>query len=121
MGKVRDYINSLPFDEEYYAIFGHRVSLGHIYCPFHTNTDTPAAKYYPDSNCCYCFVCRRSYGTYDLMQTYEPEKIKDLKGSVIMEGESRAISRKRGDLFVSINRDDKIENIVKCIIDETGV
>lgn len=120
MGKVKDYINRMPFDEEYYRIFGRKVSLGHIYCPFHTNTDTPAAKYYTDSNCCYCFVCKKTYGTYDLMRVYEPSRIEELKGSVIMEDADK-ITKSIGNLFVSIDRNCVISDIVKRIIDETGV
>lgn len=40
---------------------------GNIYCPFHLNDDSPAAKYYPDSNLIYCFSENRSYNVVDAL------------------------------------------------------
>ena len=34
---------------------------GNMKCPFHINEHTPAAKYYPDSNCIYCFTEHKIY------------------------------------------------------------
>jgi len=120
MGKVQDYINGLPFADEYYRIFGKRVSYGHIFCPFHANDNTPAAKYYTDTNNCYCFVCKRFYGTYDLMKRYEPERIEEIKGSIIIEDRPMEVKSK-GSVFIQIDRDKDISEIVKDIIDGARV
>lgn len=46
-------------------------SLGrNCFCPFHENTDTPAASLYEDDNqeTLYCFTERRSYNSFDALQ-----------------------------------------------------
>lgn len=119
MGRVKDYIDGMSFADEYYRVFGRKV-YGHIYCPFHKNDNTPAAKYYEDTNNCYCFVCKRFYGTYDLMKSYEPERIEEIKGSIVIDDVPK-VSVSVGSYFVDIDRDDSIEKIVKDIVYGTRV
>lgn len=49
---------------------------GKIYCPFHINTNTPAAKVFEDRNSIYCFTERRHFNVFDLLyKRYEEGKI----------------------------------------------
>ena len=41
---------------------------GNMKCPFHINEHTPAAKYYPDSNCIYCFTEHKIYRPSDALE-----------------------------------------------------
>lgn len=84
MSKIRDYINSnYSIQETYQHVFGRPPHMGKIFCPFHDNKNTPAAKIY--GNIIRCFSCNRSFGPFDLLQKYAPEKIEEIKGSVLME------------------------------------
>lgn len=59
MLSVKDILNSNGYKIKEY---------GNIYCPFHDNEDTPAAKYYPDSNSIWCFSEHRNYGVIDALK-----------------------------------------------------
>ena len=51
---------------------------GVIFCPWHDNKETPAAKYYSDSNKVWCFADQKMYGAYDAMKLlgFDEDKIK---------------------------------------------
>jgi len=82
--KVRDYINE-AFDirEEYFNIFKRAIPIGKMFCPFHDNTDTPAAKCY--GNHIHCFACKRNYGVYDLFKKFDPKRIKEVATSQVLD------------------------------------
>ncbi len=40
---------------------------GMLYCPFHPNENTKAAKYFSDSNKVWCYAEQKMYGTYDVL------------------------------------------------------
>lgn len=44
---------------------------GQIFCPFHDNTRTEAAKYYEDTNKVWCFAEQKMYHAYDAMRLLE--------------------------------------------------
>lgn len=52
---------------------------GVIFCPFHDNTRTPAAKFYDDSNKLWCFGEQKMYFSYNCMRSlnYTDERIFD--------------------------------------------
>lgn len=71
------YINeTLSFTDEWEGIFGHPPNIGNVFCPFHVNKDTPAAKVY--GNKLHCFSCQRNYSVYDLLKRFAPERIKEI-------------------------------------------
>ena len=77
--RLVSWINrNVDFAETYQKLFGRDVRYGKCFCPFHENTDTPAAKYYDDSNTIYCFSCGRVYGSYDLLMAYSPDTVKEI-------------------------------------------
>ena len=76
------YVNGLSLEEEYLRIFGEE-PVGKIMCPFHPNTNTPAAKVY--DNRIKCFVCQRTYGTFSLLARYNPDRLEQLARSAPMQ------------------------------------
>jgi hypothetical protein len=79
-----DYVNgTLSIDTEYRRIFGKNIPSGKFFCPFHVNTNTPAAKRY--FNGIKCFSCNRFYTVYDLLYAYDRKRLDDLKGSAVIE------------------------------------
>lgn len=80
----KDYVNgTLSIDTEYRRIFGKNLPSGKFFCPFHVNTNTPAAKRY--FNGIKCFSCNRFYTVYDLLFAYDKKRLDDLKGSMVIE------------------------------------
>lgn len=73
--EFRQYVNGLPIETEYMRVFGEE-PVGNIFCPFHPNSNTPAAHVY--GNHIKCFVCQRNYGVFDLLQKYDPERLQQL-------------------------------------------
>lgn len=74
-------VSQLSFADEYVAIFGHRPPQGKMYCCFHSNTDTPAAKIY--GNSLKCFSCQRTYTTFDLLRVHNPQRLAELAGELL--------------------------------------
>jgi len=106
---VRNAVNSnIPFAIEYERIFG-RVNTGKIFCPFHNNTKTPAAKIY--SNGLYCFSCRRLYGTYDLLLKFDKERLDELLKQLNLKAEQKKTPLK----YVKITRIDNLEQALQTI------
>lgn len=112
MGKVIDYINSsLSFKDEYKRIFGKSVPEGKMFCPFHNNVNTPAAKVY--GNVLKCFSCNRIYTVYDLLKKYDPKRIEEVKQSNILpdvDTKSKQIK------LVSFDRNKPIKDIICTIL-----
>lgn len=83
--KVKSYINSkYNFGEEYREIFGEELRAGSVYCPFHSNTDTKAARYFEDTNSVYCFSCQRKYSVFDLLMRFNRQKVEFITENIIV-------------------------------------
>lgn len=81
--RLAGYVNNhLSFADEWYRIFGSALPHGNVYCPFHHNTDTPAAKAY--GNGLKCFGCRRFYTVFDLLNKFDEDKLREIKTTVIL-------------------------------------
>lgn len=68
-------VDMVPFLEE----LGVKVPPnGVMFCCFHENTETPAAKYFEDTNKVFCFSESKLFGTYEVMKLlkYSNDKIK---------------------------------------------
>lgn len=79
-------------EEEYTRIFGDSPRVGKIFCPFHENSHTPAAKVY--GNIIKCFgACGRSFSVYDLLRRYDPDRIVTLKSSMLLPDTAKASSK----------------------------
>lgn len=87
-----NYIKSLPLSEEYQRIFGEPLPRGKMFCPFHENTNTPAAKVY--GNVIKCFSCNRVYTTFDLLMRYDRERITQISRTVFPKTFERELPKK---------------------------
>lgn len=76
-----EYVNNLSIWEEYRNTFGHSLSAGKFFCPFHTNVNTPAAKVY--GNHIKCFSCNRNYTVFDLLRAFNPSRLDSLSKSIV--------------------------------------
>lgn len=74
-------VNQLSFADEYANIFGSKPPQGKMFCCFHTNTDTPAAKIY--GNSMKCFSCQRTYRTFDLLRVHNPQRLQELASQLM--------------------------------------
>lgn len=82
---VRDYINSTFSMRSVWAeCFSSKVPYGKCFCPFHDNTDSPAAKIYDDHLTCFG-ACQRSYYPYDFLKKFRPDLIKAHASHVLPE------------------------------------
>lgn len=115
MGRLIDYINSnLDIDSEYYTIFRKHIPQGKMFCPFHSNTNTPAAKRY--GNVIHCFgVCNKSYSVYDLLSKFNPDRINEIKSTIIIPLESSTKVHSSYPLL-SLDRTLPIDVLVSQII-----
>ena len=81
--RLAEYVNSnFSFADEWVRIFGKELPTGNVFCPFHENTNTPAAKVY--GNGLKCFSCQRYYSVYDLLRKFDPEKLVRLNRSILL-------------------------------------
>ena len=112
MVKIIDYINNnLDIDQEYQRIFGRKIPTGKMYCLWHDNTNTPAAKRY--GNVIHCFSCGRNYTVYDLLKKFDPKRIEEIKGTIILN--DRRIIREHVTRL-EIDRTKSIDDVVSLII-----
>lgn len=117
MGKVSDYINeNIDIRVAYEEIFGKKPHTGKIYCVFHDNRNTPAAKIY--GNIIRCFSCNRSFTTYDLLKKYNPSKITEIAETVLID----VVKKKHTPRSRIVNRNDldmsqPIAEVVKQILE----
>ena len=77
---IREYIKSISISEEYRRLFGKDLPEGKFFCPFHHNTNTPAAKVY--GNAIKCFSCNKSYSTWDLLWEFDRSRIDEIAKQV---------------------------------------
>lgn len=120
MSKVADYINNnLKIEDEYKRIFGKNMPNGKFFCPFHANTNTPAAKHY--FNGIKCFSCNKFYTVYDLLYAYDKKRIEDIKSSVVIKDfENVRPTNEQNVIFVDYNPDEGIKNILNKITTANG-
>ena len=111
MGKIIDYINNnLDIDQEYQRIFSRKIPTGKMYCLWHDNTNTPAAKRY--GNVIHCFSCGKNYTVYDLLKKYDPKRIEEIKSSIIIDTTQQ--SREKVPR-VEIDRSQSIDEVISLI------
>lgn len=121
MNKVAEYINNnLRIEDEYRRIFGRSMPTGKFFCPFHVNTNTPAAKHY--FNGIKCFSCNKFYTVYDLLMAYDKGRIDEVKGSVVIK--DSVDEKPQTELkitFVEYNATDNIKDILNKILEANGI
>ena len=111
MNRIIDYINDLSIDDEYEALFGKTIPGGKFSCLFHENHNTPAMKRY--GNRLHCFgKCQRTYGVYDLLKKFNPERINEIKQTI----ELPQVTDSRTQIQIKpINRDLPISTIIRSL------
>ena len=116
-----DYVNgTLSIDTEYRRIFGKNIPSGKFFCPFHVNTNTPAAKRY--FNGIKCFSCNRFYTVYDLLYAYDRKRLDDLKGSAVIEPvERQDRQQQRRIRIVECDLNERISDVLNKIITENEI
>lgn len=120
MGKLIDYINdNYDFAVEYERYTGKSCPTRKGYCLWHHNVNTPAGAYYKDSNRFRCFVCGRTYGVYDLWQLFDPDRIDEVKSSVILT-DTETPNRRRVKV-VRVLRDRPLCDIYRQILTENDI
>lgn len=122
--RVAAYINdSLSFQEEYFRIFGKQLGTGKVFCPFHVNVNTPAAKLY--NNVLKCFSCGRVYTVYDLLYKFDKERITQIKQqSILMVKDTKIGNRSNRVKIVprsKLDLDQPILSVITRIVEETQV
>lgn len=99
--KVKEYINKhYSLEQEWIKVYGEPPSRGKVFCPFHSNTETPAAKIYENTIKCFG-ACKRTYTLYDFLKRLNPERLSELTRATIMP-ESEPVKLKS---TVIVNRD----------------
>lgn len=111
-----EYINqNLSIDEEYYEVFAKQLPNGKMFCPFHDNHNTPAAKKYGNGIKCFG-QCNRYFSVYDFIKRFNPNKINEVKQSVLLPRTLEESSKiKRIPVISSIDRNLPIQQIVQQI------
>lgn len=116
MSKVRDYINeNISIADVYFEHYNRSIPVGKLFCPFHANTDTPAAKRY--GNHIHCFTCKRNYTVYDFLFKFNPIRIKEIKSSVIMD-EVRTTNKPYFYKNIKVSRDLPIKKVLDSILNQ---
>lgn len=120
--KLINYCNEhYDIKELYQAVTGRVPGHGKIYCCFHSNTNTPAAKIYDNKMKCFG-ECNRLFGCYDFLKEFFPEELEKIKRSIIIP----EISDKKGTENISflkrevLNLDAGIGDIVNLILNFNG-
>lgn len=117
--KLIDYINHhCSFSEEYFNIFHKQLPQGKCFCPFHDNTHTPAAKLYRDPSgyeVLHCFAEQRNYGTYALLRKYNPDRIEEIRSTIILP-DVETSSAPKSFKIRQIDRTKSIDEIITTIL-----
>lgn len=109
MNKIREYCNSkLKLEDEYREIFGKELPRGKMFCPFHDNKETPAAKRYDNS--IVCFSCNKTYRVYDLLCKYNYGKVRSIMENVVIDDSELQSEQPKKNVYevVGIDRDSTI-------------
>ena len=108
MSRLRDIVNNtFSIREAYELSLGRTPPSGKCYCPFHHNTNTPAAKVYQTRMVCFS-ECNRSYDAYDFLIKFRPDLVEKVKSEHVYQTETPKLFRRelpqiRGDLRTVIN------------------
>ncbi|MEO7911468.1 MAG: CHC2 zinc finger domain-containing protein, partial [Roseiflexaceae bacterium] len=74
--QIKERIDIVEFISAYVSLRkAGRNYLG--FCPFHTNTKTPAFTVYPDTQSYHCFGCKASGTVFDFLMQREGLEFKD--------------------------------------------
>ena len=123
MGALIQYVNEkLDIAEEYQRVFGKAMPKGKFFCPFHTNVNTPAAKRY--FNGIKCYSCNKFYTVYDLLKTFNPNRLNEIASSTILphfDKNNNFASDKEKINIISYNANDNIKNIINKILISNGI
>ena len=122
MGALINYINEkLDIADEYQRVFGKPMPNGKFFCPFHHNTNTPAAKRY--FNGIKCFSCDKFYTVYDLLKQFNPRRIEEIAGSSVLPNTKNItfVSDKDKINIVQYNESDDIKTIINKILQDNGI
>lgn len=119
MGKVVDYINqNLSLQDEYERIFNKKMPSGKFICPnpSHRHVSmTPSCKAY--GNVFKCFgQCNRVFGVYDLLKWYDPDRINEVKSSMVL---SSAVTT-RNEPLVKV-KVDRTLSLKQILLNITGI
>lgn len=116
--KLKAYVNAEYDIKELYArVMGRNPGTGKCFCPFHHNTDTPAAKIYDQSLKCFG-ECNRLFTSFDFLKEFFPDELDSIKRTVILPEtvyKEKSISQvlKRSELDLSQPMDVIITKILK--------
>lgn len=121
LSSFRDYVNgTLSIDAEYRRIFNKDMPSGKFFCPFHVNTNTPAAKHY--FNGIKCFSCNKFYTVYDLLYVYDKKRLDDLKGSMIIEPIKTTVLQQHKKIkIIDYDINSNIADILNKILTENNI
>lgn len=121
LSSFRDYVNgTLSIDTEYRRIFNKDMPSGKFFCPFHVNTNTPAAKHY--YNGIKCFSCNKFYTVYDLLYVYDKKRLDDLKGSMIIEPiKTTTLQQHKKIKIIDYDINSNIADILNKILTENNI
>lgn len=122
MGALIKYINEhLDIADEYQLAFGKPIPNGKFFCPFHTNVNTPAAKRY--FNGIKCYSCNRFYSVYDLLKTFNPNRIEQIATSEVLPtyNDNVGYIEKERINIIQYDANDSMENILSKILQSNGI
>lgn len=114
MGKLIDYINSLPLENAWYEIFGYSLPVNKFSCPNPEHkhaSNTPSCKVYGNKFKCFG-QCNRMFGVYDLYKWFMPERIEEIKSTVVLPQQSV----KHAEAVTKLQRLSSKEEIIKDLI-----
>lgn len=121
-GALINYINEkLDIGVEYQRVFGRQMPNGKFFCPFHHNTNTPAAKRY--FNGIKCFSCDKFYTVYDFLKQFNPRRIDEIAGSAVLPNTNNItfVSNKDKINIVKYDDNDNIKSIIDKILRANGI
>ena len=115
MISLKQHINStFKVKDLYEAHVGRVPSNGKVFCPFHPNSNTPAAKIYDEYNIMKCFSCNKSYTPYDFLIRFDKEHLTRIKSTVILPEVEETHNKKH-----QIHTNNKtLIQILRCIKQE---
>ena len=74
--QIKERIDIVEFISAYVSL--RKVGRSYLgFCPFHTNTRTPAFTVYPDTQSYHCFGCKASGTVFDFLMQREGLEFKD--------------------------------------------
>lgn len=106
--------NNLSLEEEYVDIFDKRLPEGKMFCPFHDNTNTPAAKRY--GNFIKCFSCGKTYGVYDLLYEFNPGRLAQIEMSINLD-KIEMHTRKQKSKKFKVHGIDRSRSMLAILLD----